>query len=191
MSGDRLSPVCASLEAGPVVIAGPTGSGRTTAAAAIAASAAASGLRVLLAAHRRTAPHEHAAEAGVTVVTSGEAADALDSSSFDLVVLDDADRFPADESLVERLTEPDGPSLAVAALLDSFGFGASGLLKFARTRPGAVVLLCPPNHLVAANVGVSLERGTGFSGPPGRAYLVAEGKMMLGQVPDVGDTTIP
>jgi S-DNA-T family DNA segregation ATPase FtsK/SpoIIIE len=168
-----------------VVIAGPAGSGRTTAAAAVAASAAASGLHVLLGAHRRTAPHEHAADDGVTVVTSGEAADALDRSSFDLVVLDDADRFPADETLVERLTKSDGPPLAVAALLDSFGFGATGLLKFARTRPGAVVLLCPPNHLVAANVGVTLERGMGFSGPPGRAYLVAEGKMLLGQVPDV------
>jgi hypothetical protein len=53
-----------------------------------------------------------------------------------------------------------------------------------------VVLLCPPNHLVAANVGVTLERGMGFTGPPGRAYLVAEGKTMLGQVPDAGNTSI-
>jgi hypothetical protein len=30
-----------------------------------------------------------------------------------------------------------------------------------------------------------LERGMGFSGPPGRAYLVVEGKMMLGQVPEI------
>jgi hypothetical protein len=31
----------------------------------------------------------------------------------------------------------------------------------------------------------------GFTGPPGRAYLVAEGKMMLGQVPELGNTNIP
>jgi hypothetical protein len=130
--------------------------------------------------------HEEAAAAGVTVVAAGEVASSLDGAPADLVVLDDVDRFPVDEDLAERLTKPDGPSLAVTGLLDSFGFGASGLLKFARTRPGSVVLLCPPNHLVAANVGVTLERGMGFSGPPGRAYLVAEGRMMLGQVPDVG-----
>jgi hypothetical protein len=110
----------------------------------------------------------------------------LDDPPADLVVLDDVDRFPVDDGLADRLSEPGGPALAVAALLDSFGFGATGLLKFARTRPGSVVLLCPPNHLVAANVGVNLERGMGFSGPPGRAYLVAEGKMVLGQAPDVG-----
>ncbi|QYN35495.1 FHA domain-containing protein [Pseudonocardia sp. DSM 110487] len=183
VSGDRLSPVWASLDSGPVLIAGPAGSGRSTAAAAVAASAAASGLRVLLGVHRRMAAHERAAVAGVTVVAAGEVASSLEDSAVDLVVLDDVDRFPVDEDLAERLTKPDGPSLAVAGLLDSFGFGASGLLKFARTRPGSVVLLCPPNHLVAANVGVTLERGMGFSGPPGRAYLVAEGKMMLGQVP--------
>jgi len=49
------------------------------------------------------------------------------------------------------------------------------------------VLLCPPNHLVAANVGVTLERGAGFTGPPGRAYLVSYGETLLGQVPDLGD----
>jgi DNA segregation ATPase FtsK/SpoIIIE, S-DNA-T family len=186
VSGDRLSPVWASLDAGPVVIAGPAGSGRSTAAAAVAASAAASGLRVLLGVHRRSAAYERVAEAGVTVVTNGELAGSLDSSPADLVVLDDIDRFAADDGLVERLTRPGSPALVVAALLDSFGFGATGLLKFARTRPGSVVLLCPPNHLVAANVGVTLERGMGFSGPPGRAYLVAEGRAVLGQVPDVG-----
>jgi S-DNA-T family DNA segregation ATPase FtsK/SpoIIIE len=185
VSGDRLSPVWASLEAGPVVIAGPTGSGRSTAATAVAASAAESGLRVLLGVHRRTPAHERVAEAGVEVVPSGEVTAALDRSPADLVVLDDVDRFPLDEDLIERLTKPDGPSLAVTALLDSFGFGATGLLKVARTRPGSVVLLCPPNQLVAANVGVTLERGMGFSSPPGRAYLVAEGRMLLGQVPDV------
>jgi len=168
-----------------VVIAGPAGSGRSTAAAAVAASAAASGLRVLLGVHRRSAPHERAADAGVTVVTGAELTDALDSP-VDLVVLDDFDRLPPDEALFERLTKPDGPSLAVTALLDSFGFGATGLLKVARTRSGSVVLLCPPNHLVAANVGVTLERGMGFSGPPGRAYLVVEGRTVLGHVAEVG-----
>jgi S-DNA-T family DNA segregation ATPase FtsK/SpoIIIE len=185
VSGDRLSPVWASLDSGPVVIAGPANSGRSTAAAAVAVSAAAGGLRVLLGAHRRSAVHERAVEAGVTVVTGGEMMGALDRSPVDLVVLDDIDRFPAEEALVERLTRPGGPPLAVVALLDSFGFGATGLVKVARTRPGSVVLLCPPNHLVAANVGVTLDRGSGFSGPPGRAYLVTEGKTALGQVPDV------
>jgi S-DNA-T family DNA segregation ATPase FtsK/SpoIIIE len=185
VSGDRLSPVWASLDAGPLVIAGPAGSGRSTAAAAVAASAAASGLRVLLGVHRRMAAHERVAEAGVTVVPGGEVAGALDDSPADLVVLDDVDRFASDDALVERLARPGGPSLAASGLLDSFGFGATGLVKVARTRPGSVVLLCPPNHLVAANVGVTLERGMGFSGPPGRAYLVVEGRVVLGQVPDV------
>lgn len=186
VSGDRLSPVWASLDAGPLVIAGPAGSGRSTAAAAVAASAAAGGLRVLLGVHRHSKIHERASEAGARVMAGTELAGFLDRAPADLVVLDDVDRFAADDTLLERLTAPDAPALAATGLLDSFGFGATGLLKLARTRPGSVVLLCPPNHLVAANVGVTLERGTGFSGPPGRAYLVAEGKLVLGQVPDVG-----
>ncbi|OLT00610.1 hypothetical protein BJF90_34220 [Pseudonocardia sp. CNS-004] len=185
VSGDRLSPVWAGLDAGPLVIAGPAGSGRSTAAATVAASAAASGLRVLLAAPRPSAAHGRAAGAGVTVVPSGELAEPLDRAPVDLVVLDDVDRLAPHDDLVERLTTPGAPALAVTGLLDSFGFGATGLSKVARTRPGSVVLLCPPNHLVAANVGVTLERGAGFSGPPGRAYLVAEGKPVLGQVPDL------
>lgn len=91
-------------------------------------------------------------------------------------MLDDADRFPADEALVERLTECDGPSLAVAALLDSFGLGATGLLKVAQTRPGSVVLLCPPDHLVAANVGVALERGWASAAPARPATWSPKGR---------------
>ncbi|OLT14070.1 hypothetical protein BJF78_19875 [Pseudonocardia sp. CNS-139] len=81
VSGDRLSPVWASLDAGPIVIAGPARSGRSTAAAAVAASTAAAGLRVLLGVHRRSEVHDHAAAAGVTVVPTGEVAAALDGAT--------------------------------------------------------------------------------------------------------------
>ena len=102
-----------------------------------------------------------------------------------LVVVDDAETAPLDDALVARLTGAGGPALVVAAQLDAFGFGARGLVQAARAAAGPVVLLSPPNHLAADNVGIRIERGAGFNGPPGRALLQVDGIVRLGQVPDI------
>lgn len=186
VAGDRLSRVRTRLgdDAGHVLVAGPARSGRSTAVAAIAASAAGAGSRVVLVAPRRGEPHAAAERAGVSVVAPAELAAVLDAGGVDVVAVDDADVAAPDDAVVARLTAPGGPALVVAAQLDKFGFGARGLLAAAKKNAGPVVLLSPPNHLDAGNVNVPLERGMGFAGPPGRAYVQVGGQLLLGQVPD-------
>ncbi len=182
VSGDRLSTVCvpAAPATGHVLVAGPSRSGRSTAAATIAACRA----NAVLVAPRVGEPHRTAAAHGVRLVAPSELAAALDDGPA-LVVVDDADTAALDDATVARLTGPGGPALVVAAQLDAFGFGARGLVQAARAAAGPVVLLCPPNHLAAENVGIRIERGTGFNGPPGRALLQVDGVVRLGQVPDL------
>ncbi len=183
VGGDRLAGRWADLDAGHLLVAGPARSGRSTAAAAIAASATAAGLRVLLAAPRPGGVLRRAGELGLTVLPTAELGAVLDHQPVDLVVVDDADQLGPEDPLAQRLTATGGPALAVSALIESYGFGARGLVKAARSGPtSAVVLLSPPNHLAAADVGVTLDRGGGFTGPAGRAYLVADGETGLGQV---------
>jgi S-DNA-T family DNA segregation ATPase FtsK/SpoIIIE len=187
VAGDRLGAVRTQLsrELGAVLIAGPARSGRSTAAAGIAATAAAAGSRTLLVAPRRVEPHRAAERAGVSVIRPPELAARLAADEPQVVVIDDADAATFDDALVVRLTGPDGPALVVAGLLDAFGF-PRGLLAAAKKGAGPVVLLCPPNHLAAENVGIQIERGAGFTGPPGRALLrSAGGEPLLGQVPEL------
>jgi S-DNA-T family DNA segregation ATPase FtsK/SpoIIIE len=186
VAGDRLSSVWTELgdSVGHVLVAGPGRSGRSTAVAGIAASAASAGSGTVLVAPRRTEPHRVAAAAGVRVVTPAELVGVLDAGGADVVAVDDADVAALDDTVMSRLTGPGGPALVVGAQLDAFGF-ARGLVAATKKAAGPVVLLCPPNHLAAENVGIRIERGSGFSGPPGRAVLSVGGKLMLGQVPDL------
>jgi S-DNA-T family DNA segregation ATPase FtsK/SpoIIIE len=174
VSGDRLSRIELFLAPGaPVLVAGPPRSGRSTAIVQVAADAARRGRDVALVAGRPSDIHKRA---GVRVVPPAEAVDA------DLVVVDDAELLTMDDELVAALSAR--PGLVVGATLDAFGFGARGLVQAARRRPGGVVLLCPPNNLAAENVGVKIERGSGFTGPPGRALFALGGELILGHVID-------
>jgi hypothetical protein len=101
----------------------------------------------------------------------------------DVVVVDDVDRAVVDDATSAALTAPDGPALILTGEIDSFGFGARGLVKAVRGAEN-VVLLSPPNHLAASSVGVTINREAAFSGPPGRAVLSVRGRNALGQVPD-------
>jgi DNA segregation ATPase FtsK/SpoIIIE, S-DNA-T family len=186
VAGDRLAAIRTGLgdAVGHVLVAGPGRSGRSTAVAGIAASAASSGSRTVLVAPRRGAPHRAAEQAGVQVVASAELGGVLDTGAVDVVAVDDADIAALDDALVSRLAGPGGPVLVVAAQIDAFGF-ARGLIAAAKKAAGPVVLLCPPNHLAAENVGVRIERGSGFSGPPGRAVMAVAGELLLGQVVDL------
>lgn len=187
VSGDRLSRVRTDLgdAVGHVIVAGPSRAGRSTAVASIAASAATGGHRTVLVAPRPGPPHRAAADRGVVLVTPADLAAVLDAGEVAVVAVDDADIGQLTDDVVGRLTGPGGPALVVAAQLDAFGFGARGLLQAAKKAAGPVVLLCPPNHLAADNVGVRIERGAAFSGPPGRAVLSVGGELLLGQVADL------
>ncbi|MCE3552386.1 FHA domain-containing protein [Pseudonocardia sp. RS11V-5] len=177
VSGDRLSRIELPLAPGaPVLVAGPPRSGRSTAIVQLATDAARRGLDVALVAGRPSEIHEQAIRAGVRVVAPPDVAGA------DLVAVDDAELLTVDDEFVAALSAR--PGLIVGATLDAFGFGARGLVQAARRRPGGVVLLCPPNNLAAENVGVKIERGSGFTGPPGRALFALGGELILGHVID-------
>jgi S-DNA-T family DNA segregation ATPase FtsK/SpoIIIE len=186
VSGDRLAPVWVDLDGlnGHIVIAGPSRSGRSTAAVSVAVSAASCGSRVVLVAPRVGAAHGAAANDRIVVVKPAALPAALDDS-VTLVVVDDADTIDWNDDLLARLTGPGGPSLVVAAQIDAFGFGARGLVAAVRKSISSVVLLSPPSNLVADYVDVKIDRTMAFTGPPGRAFLSHHGELMLGQVPDI------
>lgn len=182
VSGDRMSRLELPLVVGrPVLVAGPPRSGRSTAITQLAVDALGRGRSVVLVAGTTSVVHELAAEAGVRIVEPADLTEVV-SSGPDIVVVDDADSVALDDELVVRLCADH--VLVVSATLDSFGFGARGVVRAASRRPAAVVLLSPPNNLAAENVGVKIDRGAGFSGPPGRALFSVDGELVLGQVVD-------
>ena len=93
------------------------------------------GRSVVLVAPRPGGPAPAAAARGVTVVDVAGLPGVLDTA--DVVVLDDADIAGLDEAVTTRLTGSDGPALVVAAALDSFGFGARGLVAAGTQDRGA------------------------------------------------------
>lgn len=139
------------------------------------------GARVALVAPRPGPAHHAAASRGVLLLGPADAV----PDDVELLAVDDADSVTWDDALVARLTGPGGPRLVVGALLDSFGFGARGLVAAVRRSIGPVVLLSPPNHLAADGVGVKIDRSAAFTGPPGRAFLAVRGEVVLGQVADM------
>jgi S-DNA-T family DNA segregation ATPase FtsK/SpoIIIE len=172
------------LGGGHLVVAGPARSGRSTAVAGYAAAAARAGRRTALVAPRLGAVHRRAANDGVIVLGPDEIAEVR---AFEVVAVDDVERLTVDDPTVADLTGRAGPALIVGGLLDSFGFGARGLVLAVKKEMETVVLLSPPNHLAAEYVGVRIDRGAAFAGPPGRAFLLVDGTLMLGQVPDAAE----
>ncbi|MDN5860574.1 MAG: hypothetical protein L0H84_18375, partial [Pseudonocardia sp.] len=187
VTGDRHVGVWAALgdATGHLLVAGPNRSGRSTALASVAASGAQAGHDVVLVAPRTGEPHRRAEALGARLTTPDELAEVLSAARPGLVVIDDADLTRFDDDVVLALTGQGGPPLAVAALIDSFGFGARGLVDAAKKAAGPVVLLSPPNHLLAEYVGIRIDRGAAFSGPPGRAFVSVGGELLLCQVPDL------
>jgi hypothetical protein len=78
----------------------------------------------------------------------------------------------------------------VAAPIDAYGIGVRGLLK-ALKEAGPVVLLSPQNSLTAAYVNMTIDRNATFTGPPGRAYLLVDGELRLGQVAELQEFRRP
>ncbi|HEX8630724.1 MAG TPA: FtsK/SpoIIIE domain-containing protein, partial [Catenuloplanes sp.] len=187
VTGDRLAPLWIDPRRHrSIVVAGPPGSGRSTAAAAIAVSLARQGSRALLvAAAGPGGVHRWAGDHGVTVVTAAGVVDTLATATFDVVLVDDADRLSADDPALAVATTVAGVALVVTATLDAFGGGMPGPLPALRRAATAVVLLSPPDRFSAAGLGVQISHAMAFNGPPGRAYLVVDGVPALGQVATV------
>ncbi|MBB5867370.1 S-DNA-T family DNA segregation ATPase FtsK/SpoIIIE [Allocatelliglobosispora scoriae] len=183
--GDHLAPVDVELEQG-FLIAGPPGSGRSTALAAIAASLAgrASGqLPLVVLCPRRSPLRDLDGAPGIRAVldgsVAGEVADALAQVPA-AVIVDDAEQL-ADGAVAQLLEDfvrraRDNGSLVVAAgttddlQLQRFR-GWLNLLR--RNRRG--LLLSPASHVDGELFDLQLPRSTGGAWPPGRALHVGRG----------------
>ncbi|GGM70457.1 cell division protein FtsK [Lentzea pudingi] len=173
VAGDRLAAVGVDVlrEHRTLLVAGPRRSGRSTAVCSIAISLARSGLRVVLVGGRKSPAYANAVAHGIDLVSAEDL-----PSDVDVVVVDDADLAADDAALVRA------PVLVGAVDVERAGMAPYGnelMKRLVAARAG--VLLSPPGGTTA--LGVKVPRPAGFSNPPGRAYLVLDGDMVLGQVP--------
>jgi S-DNA-T family DNA segregation ATPase FtsK/SpoIIIE len=176
MGGDDAEPVGLDLAGGGLLIAGPPGSGRSTALAAVAAWHAARGTTVVVVAPPRS-PLAREGHGTVLGPADGEMLRrilAADAGEPRVVVVDDAELLldtSLDHVLTAHLTGVPDPATAVVAaggtgdLLATF----RGLtIPLRRARRG--VLLGPSGPLDGDLFGVRLRRGT--PARPGRGVLV-------------------
>lgn len=172
VAGDRLAAVEVDvLEHRTLLVAGPRRSGRSTAVCSIAISLARTGRRVALVGGRKSPAYANAVAHGIDLVSTGDL-----PSDVDVVVVDDAD-LAADNAALAH-----APLLIGAVDVERAGLAPYGnelMKRLVGARAG--VLLSPPGGTTA--LGVKVPRPAGFSSPPGRAYLVLDGDMVLGQVP--------
>jgi hypothetical protein len=126
---------------------------------------------VVLVGGRKSAAYANAVAHGIDLVSAGDV-----PSDVDVVVVDDADLAADDAALVRA------PVLIGAVDVERAGMAPYGnelLKRLVSARAG--VLLSPPGGTTA--LGVKVPRPAGFQNPPGRAYLVLDGDLVIGQVP--------
>lgn len=163
---------------GRFLIAGPGGSGRSTAAVLIARQAQDRGLRLVVAGSARSPLTSWAGEHGVTVIQPSDWVDAIDA---DLVMVDDAEQFadtPSGERLQAWIATSDAAVVVTARmpeLLSSFrGLGADmrrhrcGMLLQPSSPDGEVFGVrlprLPPSSIAGRGVLVSPETRDGMAG---------------------------
>jgi S-DNA-T family DNA segregation ATPase FtsK/SpoIIIE len=186
VGGDEAEPIGLHLAGGGLLVAGPPGSGRSTALATVVAWHAARETHVAVVAPPRS-PLARGDGGTVFGPGDGEALTEFLNASAGaprLVVVDDADLLldsTVDAVLTAHLTGAADPRTAVVAaggtgeLLATF----RGLtIPLRRARRG--VLLCPSGPLDGDLLGVRLRRGTGSR--PGRGVLVHGGQTTALQV---------
>jgi S-DNA-T family DNA segregation ATPase FtsK/SpoIIIE len=173
------------------VIAGPPESGRSTALGAIGRALLAQGVRVVAIAPRHSPLLDLLDGDGSVAVFDGNEARSPDlttlmSDQGPLVVLvDDAELVDPDNAQLIEIASgaPGSRALVVAGGVDDVRDAFRGFLLYAK-RSGTGLLLSPKTHLDATVFNGTLPRGSGFSGPPGRAHLFGRGRpLALVQVP--------
>lgn len=197
VGGSDVKPVGVDLfDADPhlVLVTGPSGSGRTTAAAAFAAGLRRAGVGVLAVAPprsplRRLLPDDP----GVRLVTGTQVKDAdlRDAVSFFgegryAVILDDCeqitvtpseDGFVTAPTLLEEIASPAAIGRQALVLCGDAGPILSSqrrsLLRVVQEvlTEGTRILLSPTHGFSARELGFQLEADQFFAGPPGRGYL--------------------
>jgi DNA segregation ATPase FtsK/SpoIIIE, S-DNA-T family len=179
VGGDQLTGRVVDLDrlAGPFVVAGPGGSGRTAALVLVYRQLSAHGVPVMVAVGRE---EDRDRFAGAQFVDPGQAVELVDGA---VVLVDDAGRVPDGSPLMQAALDDASVRLVVAGdasgLSGFYGWksklrtGGAGLLFSARTGDG---------DLIGTTVGVDEM----FTGGPGRAYLGTRGAKEIVQVPWAG-----
>ena len=193
VGGDEAGAVGVDLvAAGPaMLVAGPTGSGRSTALVAMVRWMVQRGRPVAVVAHQRSPLHALVPERGGCVLvptdddrTLREMAATQDGLT---VLVDDVEAVA--DTVVERaLQELVRPGAAASASVVVSGTTSElaatyrGLaVDVRRSRTG--LLLGPPRPADGDLLGVRLPQAMTTSGPPGRGVLVVRGRPLLVQVP--------
>lgn len=179
------------LTCGPgFTVAGPPGSGRSTALLVLARSLLEAGTQICLV---TPAPSPLAELRGAPgVLSAGDLpsrlAAVLERAIGPVVVLvDDADQV-ADEELSEllhqvlRQARPRDHAVVLAGGTEQLAATRGGFAFDAR-RSRSGLLLSPASPDEGDLLGVRLDRSAVFSGPPGRGLLIRSGNVLLAQVP--------
>jgi S-DNA-T family DNA segregation ATPase FtsK/SpoIIIE len=193
VGGDQLIPWWTDLaEAGPgFVIAGPPESGRSTALLTMGRALAARGVVVVAISPRRSPLLELADLGGAVTIFQGAEAQSPDLGELladeqpIVALVDDAEMVDPDNSHLLTMASgaPGHHGIVVAGGIDDLRDAFRGFMLQAK-RPGSGLLLSPKGHLDATVFNGVLPRGSGFSGPPGRAHYFARGRpKALVQVP--------
>jgi len=193
VGGDELTAVrldLATVEPG-FIVAGPRGSGRSTALLTLATSLAAQGCQIVVVAPRPSPLEALQGTPGVFEVLRGDAgrSPSLGSTaSLDgplVVIVDDADQVDPDcADLLSLATTPSASRrLIIGSVSEELRDSFRGFAPSVR-RSGTGLLLSPKTHLDASIFNATLPRGSGFDGPMGRAFLFDRGRSLgLVQVP--------
>lgn len=99
----------------------------------------------------------------------------------DLLFIDDYDSLSTDVELKAYLSQRGVQGLFIALDLDSCTIPNAHLRAIIK-QMHQVLLICPPDHLTSQSVGIQIERGAGFSSPPGRGLFQDRNGQVLAQV---------
>jgi S-DNA-T family DNA segregation ATPase FtsK/SpoIIIE len=186
VGGDAAEPVGCDVAGAGFLVAGPPGSGRSTALATAVDWHLAGGTAVAVVAPPRSPLARHD-RATVLDPADGDGVRTFLAQAGPLarvVVVDDAELIldsPADVALTEHLARTADPRAGViaAGAVDQLQATFRGLtVPLRRARSG--LLLCPSGPLDGELLGVRLPRGTAVR--PGRGFLVHSGRAQIVQV---------
>jgi S-DNA-T family DNA segregation ATPase FtsK/SpoIIIE len=188
LGGDRSEARWVDLAelAGSLVVAGPPGSGRTTALRAMARTLSEAGVPLALVTPRASPLGELAQLPGVVAHVTGPAARRLDLEELGgarVVLIDDVELIEEDhEPHADLLADPATRSVVVAGDLGAIADASRGPLALAkRARTGLV--LSPRNRYDGSALGARFPDELIFSGPPGRAVAGVAGTLEVVQIP--------
>jgi S-DNA-T family DNA segregation ATPase FtsK/SpoIIIE len=194
VGGDEMSLYRVDFASAPgFVVAGPRGTGRSTALATAVTSLVADRVAVCVIALRASPLTAVAAELGLSVITATDAAGVaqLQATLADqdrcAVIVDDAETVhgsPLDDALIElpRSRAPGRLALIVAANIDDIATVLRGVLVEAK-RGKRGLLLSPTSTMDGTAFGGAIPRPLLGRAAPGRGVLPVDGEFVLVQLP--------